>query len=331
MQWRLSGTCFALISAFLSACSDSRSDAPSAPSRDELQQAVIGDAAAGLDATGHFRLPASVSPVKEVTQSQAIALASVYITTAGLSFRRTLEKDRGGPIDIEHLQACGQAVYAATAFEPLGPDAPPALRRHFGSWWLVAFCGKSGGVEASVAVSALATELTIAGGRIDYGRSDGNEFFPIGTPPGWDSPVGLSPERAVVRMGHRTGRRINQVPRLIAADPRAAYPQGAVWRIQLESRVHLRGRNSGRVLDDGTIYAGLHEDVGTSARMVSDDDRVLRIPAAVQPPDVDYQYPYFPSGVKQAPETKPTWRTTPLRRQADVPIKFEPAAPTAEN
>jgi hypothetical protein len=313
-----------LLLVALTACGDQRGEAPSAPSLDELQQVVIGNAAAGLDETGHFRLATSTSP-KELTLPQARDLATAWITTSGPSFRRTLERDHGGDIDFAELRSCGQVVYAASAFKSLPSEVPLAVHRHYGSRWLVGFCGKSGGLQVSVSVSGLATDLTIVDGRIDYGRSDGNEFFALGVPREWDSPAGLSAERAVARMGHRTGRRVKEVPFLIAADPRTAYPQGAMWRIKLESPVRLHAKKSGRTVEDETLYAGLNEDVQTLPHRVVDDASILRVPTAAQPPDQVIQYLYYPADVKQTPESRPSMGSVRLSRVPEMPITFEPA------
>jgi hypothetical protein len=214
-------------------------------------------------------------------------------------------------------------LYAASPFEPVTGNVPGAVKRRYGPWWLVGFCGNGGSIEVSVAVSSLATELSVENGRINFGRSDGNEFFTLGVPPEWDSPAGLSPERAVMRMSHRTRRRINDVPALIAADPRVSYPQGAVWRVGLESPVRLHASKSKRVLDADAVYAGLHEDVGKKPRELADDALVLRVPASEQPSEFQSTFSYFENGARLT--DRPVSGVTTVRRRADSPIVFEPA------
>ena len=333
MHWRrlhLPRSTGIFVLAAATACADQRGEGPAAPSRDELQQVVTGEAATGLDETGHFRLAGSSSP-EDISSSHARDLASAYIATAGYSIRRTLERDRGGSVDLENLQACGPVLYAASAFKPLSSDVPRAYQRYYGSRWLVGFCGKGGGVEVSIAVSALADELSVVDGKIDFGMSDGNEFFSLGVPSAWDGPVGLSAERAVTRMSRQTGRRIREIPTLIAADPRRAYPQGAVWRIHLETPVKLRGKKSGRVAEEQILYAGLHEDVGLGSRAIDDDAKTLRIPTAEQPPNGTIRYSHFAPGSGKSPSDKPTTGSALLERRPDVPIVLEPATTTGED
>jgi hypothetical protein len=305
-------------------CVDQPGDPPAGPSRDELQQILTGAAAAALDHTGHFRLATPSSTSNELSLSQAQSLATAWITTAGPSFRRTLEGQRGGPIDFTSLRTCGQTVYAATPFQPFPSSVPLGVQRHYVSRWLVGFCGKSGGLEVSVAVSSLATELKVVNGRVDYGRSDGNEFFALGTPAGWDGPAGLSAERAAASVARQTGRRIKEVPALIAADPRISYPQGAVWRLRLDSPVTLKAKKDGRLVNGETVYAGLHGDVQN--RKALDEGSTLRVSAAQQPADVEIRFPFYPPGTIHTPETEPSTGSARLVRRSDTPIALERAA-----
>jgi hypothetical protein len=317
-------TAAGLVLIVLAACGDQRLDDFSAPSRDELQQVLVGGAATRLDAQGRFSL-STTAGAGELSQAQARELATAYINVAGPSFSRRLTKDRGSLVDVKSLRQCGDPLYATTPFQQMASDVPTDLQRKYGSWWLVGFCGRGGTTEVSVAVSALATGLSVENGQIRFGTSDGNEFFTLGVPAEWDSPVGLSPERAVMRVSHRTGRRVSDAPRLIAADPRVAYPQGAVWRVGLESSVRFHTTKTQRVIQETVLYAGIHQDVGKLPRKVADDAFILRVPMGTQPSEVTFSYSYFEDGTKLT--SRLVQRTTSIRRREDVPIVLETALP----
>jgi hypothetical protein len=307
----------------IQACSDQPAVAPSMPTRDELQTVLVGEAATGIAPDGSFNLASRLPADGELSESQARTLATAYLALAGPMIRRSLEKDRGGPIEVKALRQCGRALYAASPFETLGSEVHGAYRRVFGSWWLVGFCDTGGGLQVSVAVSALATGVRLKDGRIDFGTSDGNEFFTLGVPPEWESPAGLSPERAAVRIGNKTGKRITQVPELIAPHPQLAYPQGAVWRLRLESPVRARGNKTGRASTPTEVFAGLHQDVGYKARAVGEDEQILRVPTADQPAELTFKYRYGKNGSKLS--DPPVTGTSVLRRRSDLPVFLETA------
>jgi hypothetical protein len=109
-----------------------------------------------------------------------------------------------------------------------------------------------------VAVSALATDLRVEQGEIRFPSVFGNEFKIVGVPAGWDGPIPISPERAIVMAGARSGRQVEAVPELVGPDLRRAYPQAAAWRLSL-------GRASGSA---NPRYAGDALYVGVGGPLV---------------------------------------------------------------
>jgi hypothetical protein len=320
---RLLSRRLALLLALLAvACSERAVETPTAPSRGELEALLTPEAAASLDDSGHLQLAVSQGP-GEISGERAALLALAYIREFGVSIRSTLERERGESIAFAKLEVCGSALYAAGPFMPLASEAPMTYQRAFGSKWLVGLCGEKGDIQVSVAVSARANDVTISDGRLDFGRSDGNEFFSFGVPPGWESPVGLSPERAVQRIARKTGRRVSEVPVLIGVDPKVAYPQGAVWRVRLERPIRLRGVKSAQAALRDTVFAGLHEDLPKAPAGVANDVEILRTSEAAQPPERNLRYYYFDQSPSPSPSDEPTSATTVLRRRPDMPIAFE--------
>jgi hypothetical protein len=315
--------CAGILVATLPACSDQADVAPSAPTREELRNVLTGDAATRVAPDGSFNLSSRLHTDSELSESQARSLATAYLRQAGPMIRRSLEKQRGSSIKLDALRQCGRGLYAASPFEVLGPEIHGAYRRVFGSWWLVGFCGSGGGLEVSVAVSALAIELTVKDDRVDFGSSSGTEFFTMGVPPEWDGPAGLSPERAAVRIGNKTGKRITQVPELIAPHPKLAYPQGAVWRLRLEGPVRARGNKTGRASTTTEVFAGLNQDVGYKAHAVGEEEQILRIPTADQPAELTFTYRYSRNG--RTPSDPPVTESGVLRRRSDRPVFLETA------
>lgn len=219
---------------------------------------VTGDAARGLDPSGHFVLATSSGgALAELALAQAEAYAQAWATELGPELSTFLEQGHGGPINYDRLQVCRQSVYAASSFEPVPPSAPAFVQGQFGGWWLIALC-EGRAVEISLAVQAIGTGLTLTNGHIGF-LPDGNggHFFAIGVPSWWDGPVPISAEHAVVDVGLGTGRQIDAIPILIAPSNLRGPPQVAVWQIHLDSTVFVRGTGTERGGYTRQLYEGL--------------------------------------------------------------------------
>ena len=167
----------------IAACGGDAVNTEPLPSPSAVASAVAGTAAASLDQSGRFaRLQENASD--ELNAGQAIQLANAYAKQF-LPLQHTfLEKERGGAkIDLKKISACGRPLYAASPFERLPESVPAPDRRPYGSYWLVTLCAE-GTPQVSLAISAQATDLTIANGRIQFPFYYGNEFFSQGIPVG---------------------------------------------------------------------------------------------------------------------------------------------------
>lgn len=236
--------------------------------------------------------------------------------------RESLEDEHGAAINFAQLRACGRAFYAETPLEPPDQSAHKSLHNLFGSKWLIGLCNRYGRLAVSLSVAARATKLRVEEGELHVANSPGNEFFAMGVPSDWDSPVGVSPERAVA-LAVASGRRVIAVPRLIAASPAEAYPQGALWLLGLDGDARLRETRTGRERITRAVYLGVGVRVGTSPTTSGSQ---AHVPTDAQPEEVTASY------AQPGPVTSPTGApgtlttvTVTARRRPEMPIRFERA------
>ncbi|HEX5386733.1 MAG TPA: hypothetical protein VFW66_08550 [Gemmatimonadales bacterium] len=306
-------------------CHDSGPDA-TAPHAPVLNVAafVTNAAQAALGPNGLFQLPTESPNANEATSARARQLALAWVADIGPQLRGLLEREHGSAIDFSSLMPCGRPLYATAAFEPMAPDVPIGIRRPYGAQWIIGLCDGHGVLTVSLAVSALTTDVETDAGHLGPSKpGSGSEFFAMGVPSSWDSPVGLSPERAVAQMGAALGARIIAPPVLIAASPTEAYPQGALWRLDLEHPLALKTHSGRAIAAAQTIYAGLGARVG---RLIAVSDSELNVPLADQPDDIAIPYPVYTnrlSGTDSNAARPVQWASAHARRLQEVPIRFE--------
>jgi hypothetical protein len=233
--------CLAVGLLVLAGCSDQGGPAPS----DVVDQGDLRTYAApsvsglldrgGLLSSGDLTRAAQQgqAPGALLDERTARVFAEVAAHRFGPMLRGYLERGHGGPIRIAALRVCGRSYFAQSPYQPLADAIASPARKQFGSWWIVGLCGATEGTQVSVAVSAFATDLRIEQGEIRFPNVFGNEFKIVGVPAGWDGAIPVSPERAIVMAGARSGRQVEAVPVLVGPDLRRAYPQAAAWRLSL--------------------------------------------------------------------------------------------------
>lgn len=172
--------------------------------------------------------------VGEISGEHATLLATIWARQIGMMYNPLLSESRGVATDIRETSPCGRPLYARSPFA-LPTELPAPHRREFGSWWLITFCDAGSVPSVSIAVSALATELTVTDGRIRFPFLSGNEFVPMGVPVGHQGEFPMSPESAVALIHGATGRRAAGAPELIAMTADAGTPHAARWRIPLDT------------------------------------------------------------------------------------------------
>jgi hypothetical protein len=306
----------ALMAVVLTGCGDDGAGPNRPPVTNEVMQPyVTGNAAAALDATGHFQIagPPAGDPT-QIDRPLAERLAVLDARQWGPGFRQQWEKQRGGPIDITALRACGTTRYAESAFGSWDPAvvADPratAVRRVYGPWWIVFLCGSKKDPQVIVAVSALSTDLTIEADEIVLPPVGGEWFVSHGVPPARAAEPYDGLERAVQRLAQATGRRVREVPVFVSPLRSEGWPTDARLRLVLDGPGTAR-RADQRIVERETFYwSARAEKTGQGFEVAAD----------TQPADVDVQYPGPP------PKEPGPWphHTTRVTRQSDVPLVFE--------
>jgi len=209
----------------------------------ELAAAVTGAAAANI-ANGAFQLaPAPSEESPSLTETQARRYAELLASQSGWMIGNDLQAQHGGPIDFKSLKACGQSLYARSPFQHIPNELPSSLRYYYSSFWIVALCDRVGTRAVSVAVAAIAIDISVdPRGNL---LPPAGAFRMIGIPATWQLAIPASAEEAAVLAAQRTGRRVTTVPILLAPNPVDAFPQGALWSFDMDTKVGLLGAKSG--------------------------------------------------------------------------------------
>ena len=252
-HWR----CMIVLGSVLAACTDGTPAAVRAvqPSSAALRAVVTGPAAAAVAVDGRFQLAAAPQSQGEISSTTANEIASAWLRSHASMIRDFIEKTHGGSVNFSKLSPCGRTLYAQSPFQPLPSDVPAPYRRPFGSWWLVTYCDDGQRPTVSVAVSALATELRIANGKLTFPSVSGNEIFALGIPSGHQGEYPISPEAAVQIAADQTGVRVAKVPELVIPLTSDGPPQTARWRIALERSASFA--RSSDVVSSSEVFLGV--------------------------------------------------------------------------
>lgn len=193
-------------------------------------------------------------------------------------------------------------------------------RRPYGSWWLVTFCDPALTPTVSVAVSALATDLSITDGKLTFPRISGNEFFGIGIPAGHQGEFPSSPESAVQATAQQTRALVESPPELVMPLKTDGPPQAARWHMSLKTQVVFRAASD--TLTANEVFVGL-AGLGAS---------VLRTTVAsrVQPDAVDVEWLPPPKIGEPADayivRMGASQQVARISRRSDTPLRFETAS-----
>jgi hypothetical protein len=293
------------------------------PSSHETAMSVTGTAASALGADGKFHLVSLPTfSSTEISDARARELAEVWAHEFGPHLKSYLETQHGAAIRYDALASCGRTLYARSAFLPVSDKVPAPYARPYGSWWLVTLCEAGGLPAVSVAVSALATELSVVNGNLRFPMMAGNEFFPIGIPAGSVGEFPVSPETATALAAQQTGRRTTLVPELVMPVNTDGPPQAARWRLTLESPANVRTAALG-ALSTRELFVGL--------RSVTSRGLVHFVASPAQDAGVKLRWSPGPnpgeSVTAYAARMDAELATTAVLRRADTPTRFESALP----
>ncbi len=241
----------ACVAGGLSGCSDQQvppaaTVAPTAVS--QLGAMVTGSAR--VSSTGEIEVAGPIPTQQtQINASRADSLAQVWARVFAAMARPSLERQHGTRINFPALLVCGRTFFARSPFQPLPTSIPDAVQRSFGPYWLVTLCDGSG-PAISLAVSAYATDISLAGGTLHFPQFSGEEFKWVGIPAG-SAGLPLPPEDAVAAEFTQTGRRVAATPELVISG--RSSPQLARWHLRLDSAASVRtGRGIVSAID---VYA----------------------------------------------------------------------------
>lgn len=297
-------------------------DGPTAPEVIDVRPFVIGAAASNLDADGMFVLPPPVvppHPLRQLALSEALSIAVLVPRFFYRSAGGFWEQEHGGPIDPAQLRRCGRVLYAYSPFQPLPAEWDQIEHRLFGPWWLFGFCGQRGDMQLSVGVSAFATDLTIVGDAIGFPNNSGVELQFQGAPSTWQAAVTLSPEGATRLAASCTGRRVAEVPVLLAGSFQPVHV--AKWRLRLDTPVRLQRRDTGDLVEVNEVFAGLYNGYGPDGQHQP-------------PPSIGIALPEQPASIPFTRRTNPPAPNDPPQDPAeqtfeDVQVPVRPDHPIA--
>jgi hypothetical protein len=246
----------------IGACTDSGT--VSAPAVHLETTQVTEAVAASLTPDGRFILPSSaVNPVGEISEVQARALASRYVSDVAQFRVAEWSASYGSPIEPTALIPCDHALHAATPYASVtGGKLSPLTLHTFGPHWIVPMCGRNGALQMVVSFAALATELTPNLGTkqvIPWSEADALSF---GVPAGSASDM-YSPEGATAYAFKKGGKRIASIPELVM-NPMPKAPALVRWQIDLETPINVIGTESGLTRQRGKLLVGFGDTFRSS-------------------------------------------------------------------
>lgn len=222
-----------------------------------------------MNERGEFRFPAAMAPgeVPIISAERARELASAWLQNWRSILQGPMERDRGGPIDWNSLQA-GRTFFASTPYAPVPDRYHPGIRHHLGPRHVILFHNGSEPVLV-VSVAAYATESRVdERGRLLTPVQHGGEVLVSALSSSPANGVGLLvnlPEQAVVHVGRATGARAARVPELMLRGDSALFvfqPALALWKVQLDREIGVRRKaNPTTTVRAHEVYVGPNGNV----------------------------------------------------------------------
>lgn len=186
-----------------------------------------------------------------LTVSEAGELARVFARDFGPHYRRELERQRGGTIDFDRLTVSSNPIVANSAYESLPSNTFAPFAKAAGPYYI--FILEHQGVPVlSVSVSALATDVYIAGGKLVFPKAHGNEFRLSGIPAVRPTALPIRPETAVQIAARAAGAKVRSMPTFI----RRGFdwsPDIGYWRIELDRSSRFTTA-SGETISTSVVY-----------------------------------------------------------------------------
>lgn len=255
-------------------CGTDETATPSALQPTAINRYVVQSLKDVLDVNGVFAPPASnwLAPNGMVTAAQAKELALAYARTFGAYVKPDLERSHSKSIKLAALRAAPRVLFVESAYRPLPSETFMPLQKAAGPYYLITLL-EDGQPAVAVAVSALATDVTIREGAIVFPRYYGNEFRINGINALTGNGAMISPEFAVESAARSTGALVSNVPRLFS---RGVYwwPQLGYWDVELDRDIPVRNSPGLTTRHVFVIHDGSVEFVRPNA----DQNPLLRVP-----------------------------------------------------
>ncbi|MBW3571446.1 MAG: hypothetical protein KY467_10090 [Gemmatimonadetes bacterium] len=233
---------------------------------------MTGEAAAALSADGTFPYAGPTHQREDpiISPERAGEQALGYVRAFGQFFHRSWEKEAGRRIDLRGLRVHPRVFYAESPYGRF-PDGPiaPGYRKGFGPYYLVTLTDGRSPVLL-VGVSAFNTDVYVnERGLVMTPQDGGNEFVSWGVPVDTAEYVVMTPERAVARLGLRTGARVTTPPHLVQMSV-FHHPVLAAWRLTLDRPIRVRAAGGGWQRETRDVYLN-----GRGHYMVPADEQPL--------------------------------------------------------
>ena len=270
-----------LIAAAVAAGCDTAGERTVAIARRTMDERILtGTALSALTASGQFReqprVSTSATPAPIYAARGAEEAAMAYWHAFGAGYSEMLAFQRGAPIDVARLTACGNSRLAESTWPDPSLEEASAVRAYLGPVWIVPLCA---GAEPQVvmSVAAFIGSMGSIPTLLSSPATTSAGFWVTALPVGGS--LVLSAEEAAILAALRSGRRIRSVPRLVRGDPPLA-GTNFMWQVELERPISVRFQSSGATAQLSTLYVGSvsHErwtpDL-QAARAVPGEDSVL--------------------------------------------------------
>ena len=215
---------------------------------------LVGAARASFGDDGRFHVSAAeAQPAPALSENDAIATAAAFWAAFGQNLGLVVTHDRGGAgTRAASVAPCGEAFLAASSLSPAASSLSRPRALLLGAQWIVPLCdGNSTGAVLAIAADGtrLSPETIRAASPTElnatvhiYGLPDGARLI-------------VSAEEAAAFASTRTGLRVSSVPRLIRAEePVSGWY--ALWSVELESAVTVRGARTGRTRALSRVWVG---------------------------------------------------------------------------
>jgi hypothetical protein len=304
-----------IILLLCAACAASSTDSPEERGVDRF---LTEDLAGSLSPDGRFSF-SEQGAQGELSAPEARVLAGAYLRTFAEPLELTWGAILGRVVAATDLRPCERALYARSPYGPLPRELVRPSHSALGSYWLVFLCEASE-PRIVVAVSAVATDLKVRDGIIEYPAIRGGEFRTMPLEPGTYE-ARFSPEAIARRAALLTRRRVAAAPTLEAARIYSGGPLAAMWRLRAERPFRAKGARSQRLAEHEEILIGITGDRDAQFRGDLASEATLLMPTLEQP-DGDSIVTFSRAEVLADRESPITLLA---RRRTDAALVFETA------